>query len=96
MLARLRTLPATVWLLGLISLANDSASELVYPLIPIYLSSVLLAGPRTLGLIEGIAEAVGSLLKLFAGVLADRLHNAKHWVIAGYGLATIRDRKSVV
>lgn len=89
MLARLRTLPATVWLLGLISLANDSASELVYPLIPIYLSSVLLAGPRTLGLIEGIAEAVGSLLKLFAGVLADRLHNAKPWVIAGYGLATI-------
>ena len=44
---------------GLVSFCNDAASELVYPLVPLYLASVLLAGPRALGLIEGIAEATG-------------------------------------
>lgn len=87
MLSVLASLPRTVWLLGLISLLNDSASELLYPLIPLYLSSVLLAGPRALGLIEGIAEATASLLKLFSGVMVDRTQRSKPWVVAGYGLA---------
>jgi hypothetical protein len=55
----IRSLPRTVWLIGLISLLNDSASEMIYPLVPLYLASVLMAGPRALGLIEGIAEAAG-------------------------------------
>lgn len=80
-------LPRSVWLLGLISLVNDSASELVYPLVPLYLSGVLMAGPRALGLIEGVAEALASLLKLWAGVMADRRGRNKPWVVAGYGLA---------
>lgn len=83
----LTQLPRSVWLLGLVSLVNDSASELVYPLVPLYLSGVLMAGPRVLGLIEGVAEALSSLLKLAAGVLADRSGAAKPWVVAGYGLA---------
>lgn len=87
MIAALRSLPRTVWLLGLISLVNDSASEMIYPLVPLYLTSVLMAGPKTLGLIEGIAEAVGSLLKLVTGVLADRTRSVKYWVVAGYGVA---------
>ncbi|MHB1992079.1 MAG: MFS transporter, partial [Metallibacterium scheffleri] len=66
----LRALPRTVLLLSLISLFNDSAGELVYPLVPLYLATVLMAGPRALGLIEGVAEAVSSLVKLVAGVLA--------------------------
>ncbi len=82
-------LPPAVWLLGLVSFCNDAASELVYPLVPLYLASVLLAGPRALGLIEGIAEATGSLLKLFAGVLADRTRSTKPWVVGGYGLAAL-------
>ncbi|QIK39240.1 MFS transporter [Caldichromatium japonicum] len=82
-------LPATVWTLGAVSFLNDSASELVYPLLPLYLTSVLMAGPRVLGLIEGIAEATGSLLKLFSGVMTDRLGSAKSWVVTGYGLATL-------
>ncbi|HZP66199.1 MAG TPA: MFS transporter, partial [Rudaea sp.] len=86
-IAALRTLPRTVWLLGLISLVNDSASEMIYPLVPLYLTSVLMAGPKALGLIEGIAEATGSLLKLVAGVFADRTHRIKYWVFAGYGVA---------
>src|SRR5450755_260925 len=87
MIAAIRSLPRTVWLLALISLVNDSASEMIYPLVPLYLTSVLMAGPKTLGLIEGIAEAAGSLLKLVTGVLADRTHKVKYWVIAGYGIA---------
>lgn len=83
----LSQLPRSVWLLGLISLVNDSASELVYPLVPLYLSSVLMAGPRVLGLIEGVAEALASLLKLWAGVMVDRSGRSKPWVVSGYGLA---------
>ena len=58
----LRALPSTVWVLGVISLLNDAASELVYPLLPLYLATVLGAGPRALGLIEGAAEAMSALL----------------------------------
>jgi MFS family permease len=87
MLKALFSLPRSVWLLGLISLVNDSASELVYPLVPLYLSGVLMAGPKVLGLIEGIAEALASLLKLWAGVMVDRSGRSKPWVIGGYGLA---------
>lgn len=89
MMHRLRRLPRTVWLLGLVSFFNDATSELVYPLVPLYLASVLMAGPRALGLIEGIAEAVGSVLKLFAGVLADKTRSTKGWVVTGYGLACV-------
>jgi len=88
-LRTLFSLPRTVWLLGLVSLFNDSTSELVYPLVPLFLASVLMAGPKALGLIEGIAEATASLLKLFSGVVMDRRGHAKGWVLAGYGLAAL-------
>jgi len=83
----IRALPRTVWLLGTISLVNDFASDMIYPLVPLYLASVLLAGPKALGLIEGVAEAASSLLKLFAGVLADHSGRVRAWVIAGYAIA---------
>lgn len=89
MIRAIRSLPRTVWLIGLISLVNDSASEMLYPLIPLYLTSVLMAGPRALGVIEGIAEATASLLKLFSGMLVDRTRRAKPWVVFGYGLASV-------
>ncbi len=85
----LRHLPRTVWLLGFISLLNDSASELVYPLIPLYLATVLVAGPSVLGIVEGAAEAASSLLKLASGVLYDKHGRAKPFVVAGYSLAAI-------
>ena len=65
-------LPRTVWLIGLISLMNDSASEMLYPLMPLYLSSVMMVGPRALGVIEGIAEAASSIFKLVSGVIVDK------------------------
>jgi MFS family permease len=89
MLKQLFNLPKTVWLLGLVSLFNDSASELLYPLVPLYLSAVLMAGPKALGIIEGIAEATSSVLKLFSGVLTDKTRSAKPWVVGGYTLAAL-------
>jgi len=82
-------LPRTVWLLGFVSLFNDAASELVYPLIPIYLATVLHAGPRALGIIEGIAETSGSLLKLFGGIISDRTRTTKRWVVGGYAVSAL-------
>jgi len=89
LLSRISKLPLTVWLLGLISFFNDTAGEFVYPLLPIYLSSVLMAGPKALGLIEGIAEAMSSLLKLLSGILVDKTHSVKYLVIGGYSLAAL-------
>ena len=80
-------MPRTVWLIGLISFVNDSASEMLYPLIPLYLASTLMAGPRALGLIEGVADATSSLLKLVSGVLVDKTKRIKPWLFFGYGLA---------
>ena len=82
-------LPRTVWLIGLISLVNDSASEMLYPLMPLYLASVLMAGPKALGIIEGIAEATSSIFKLVSGVIVDRTKKAKPWIVLGYSLAGI-------
>ena len=80
-------MPRTVWLIGLISFMNDSASEMLYPLMPLYLASTLMAGPRALGLIEGVADATSSLLKLVSGVLVDKTKRIKPWLFFGYGLA---------
>ena len=85
----LRSLPRSVWLLGTISLLNDSASEMIYPLLPLFLAGTLGVGPRILGLIEGLAEAVSSLLKLVAGTWSDRLNRAKPFVVSGYGIAGV-------
>lgn len=82
-------LPATIWLLGLISLLNDTAGELVYPLLPIYLAVVLQVEPRIFGLIEGSALAVHSLLQLVSGRAADRSRSTKGWVVAGYAIAAV-------
>lgn len=81
------SLPGTVWLLGAVSFFNDSASELVYAVLPLYIAA--LAGPGALGIIEGVAEATGSLFKLFSGVLSDRTNSGKGLVVGGYGLAAI-------
>ena len=60
---------------------------MIYPLLPLYLSSVLLAGPRAMGLIEGVAEATSSLLKLLSGVWMDRVRRARPFILVGYALA---------
>lgn len=87
MFKTLSSLPKTVWLIGFISLVNDSASEMLYPLMPLYLASVLMAGPKAIGIIEGVAEATSSLFKLVSGVIVDRTKNTKVWIVFGYLLA---------
>lgn len=78
-----------VILLGLASLLNDSASEMIYPLLPVFLTSTLGATPFTVGMIEGTADALSSILKLAAGWISDRLPRRKPLVVGGYALATI-------
>ncbi len=81
-------LPRPVWLLGLASLFTDTASEAIYPLLPIYLTRVLGASAVSLGVIEGVAEAANSLLKVVSGRLSDRWQVRKPIVLAGYGLSS--------
>jgi MFS family permease len=87
MWGRYRKLPSNVVAIGLVSLLNDSSSEIVYPLLPIFLSTTLGASAGAIGIIEGLAESVSSLLKLFAGHLSDRLGRRKFLVVGGYALA---------
>jgi len=81
-------LPRPVWLLGLASLLTDTASEAIYPLLPVYLTRVLGAGAISLGIIEGFAEAANSLLKIISGRLSDRWNVRKPIVVAGYSLSS--------
>lgn len=81
-------LPRPVWLLGLTSLLTDTASEAIYPLLPIYLTRVLGAGAVSLGIIEGVAEGANSLLKVLSGRVSDRWRTRKPIVLAGYGLSS--------
>ncbi len=80
-------LPRTVVVLGLVSLLNDAASEMITPLLPIFLTATLGAGPAIVGLVEGLAEATASILKLVSGRLADRGVPAKSLVLGGYTLS---------
>lgn len=76
-----------VRLLAFASLLNDSASEMIYPLLPVFLTSVLGATPVIVGVIEGAADGLASILKYFAGSYSDRLTRRKPFIVAGYGLA---------
>jgi len=76
-----------VLVLGWVSLLNDAASEMISPLLPLFLTATLGAGPAIVGLVEGVAEATASVLKLLAGRLSDRGVGAKGLVLGGYGLA---------
>ena len=89
MFKTLASLPRSVWLIGLISLMNDSACEMLYPLMPLYLASVLMAGPKAIGLIEGVAEATSSLFKLVSGVIVNKTNKTKPWIVFGYSMAAI-------
>jgi MFS family permease len=89
-------LPRNVKLLGWASFLNDVASETIFPLLPLVLKEIG-AGAIYLGLIEGAAEAVASLLKLFSGGWSDRRGTRKAWIVAGYSLpALIRPTVALV
>jgi len=79
--------PRTVWTLGFVSLCMDLSSELVHGLLPVFMTVVLGAGMVAVGVVEGIAEATASIVKLFSGALSDRLGRRKPLVVLGYALA---------
>lgn len=87
----MRGLPQTVIALGVVSFLTDLSSEMIYPLLPVFLVDVLGAGALALGTIEGVAESTAALLKVASGWWADRMERRKPLVVAGYGLSgTVR------
>lgn len=80
-------LSRTVLILGLVSFFNDLSSEMIYPLLPLFLTGAMGAGAAALGVIEGVAESTASILKLLSGIAADRMGRRKPLVIGGYGLS---------
>jgi len=78
-----------VFMLGLVSLFTDLSSQMVFPLIPLYLVSVLGVGASIVGICEGAAEATASLLKVVSGYLSDRIRRRKPFILLGYSLSAI-------
>lgn len=84
---RWRELPGGIWALGAVSLLMDLSSEMIHALLPLYLVTVLGTSMLTVGVIEGVAEATASIVKIFSGALSDRLGKRKLLAAIGYGLA---------
>lgn len=82
-------LPRNVRLLGFTSLLNDTASEMIAPLLPQFIIEVLGGNKAYVGLIEGVADSVSSVLKLFSGGWSDRVGRRKGLVVAGYAMAAL-------
>ncbi|HOH19868.1 MAG TPA: MFS transporter [Anaerolineaceae bacterium] len=85
----IRQLPRNVWAVGFTSLFMDISSEMVINILPLFLANVLGVQTSIIGLIDGIAEATASLLKMFSGWLSDRLGARKWLAVAGYGLSAL-------
>lgn len=85
----MKPLPGTVWALGLVSLCMDLSSELVHALLPVFMTVVLGASMAAVGVVEGVAEATASIVKVFSGALSDKLARRKPLVVLGYGLAAL-------
>lgn len=84
-----RALPAAIWALGIVSLLTDTASELVHSLLPLFMASTLGASIVAIGLLEGVAEATASVLKVYSGALSDRWRQRKPLVVLGYALSAL-------
>ena len=85
----LAAVPRGVWVLGLVSLCMDLSSELVHALLPLYMATALGASVFVIGMVEGVAEALALIVKLFSGVISDAVRRRKPLVLFGYGLAAL-------
>jgi MFS family permease len=84
-----RRLPENVRILGWVSLANDAASELAYPIVPLFLTITLGAPVAAVGIVEGIAEAIATGVRLLSGWLSDRMGDRRRpWIVGGYAAST--------
>jgi MFS family permease len=86
---KLKELPRNVWAVSLTSFFMDISSEMVINILPLFLANVLGVGTAIIGMIEGIAEATASLLKVFSGWLSDKLKGRKWIAVAGYGISAL-------
>jgi len=82
-------IPRGVWALGFVSLFMDISSEMIHALLPVFMVSVLGASVAAVGLLEGAAEAIAQVTKVFSGTLSDRLGRRKLLTVLGYGLAAL-------
>ncbi len=87
--SKLKELPANLWVASATSFLTDISSEMVINILPLFLSAVLGVKTNIIGIIEGIAEATSSILKVFSGWLSDRLRTRKWLAVAGYGLSAL-------
>ncbi len=87
--SRLSRLPRNVWAVSITSFLMDISSEMVLNLLPLFLSNVLKVGTAFIGVMEGIAEATASTLKLFSGWLSDKLQGRKWLAVLGYGISAL-------
>ena len=82
-------IPRTVWALGFVSLFMDVSSEMIHPLLPLFMAQTLGAGALWIGLVEGLGEGAALLTKVVSGVIADRFGHKKLLVFLGYGLGVL-------
>ena len=85
----LAAIPRGVWALGIVSLCMDLSSELIHSLLPLYMAVGLGASMFVIGIVEGVAEALALIVKVFSGVLSDVFRKRKSLVVVGYGLAAL-------
>jgi MFS family permease len=86
---KIKKLPCNVWIVTATSFLTDISSEMIVYLIPLFLANVLGVGTAVIGLIDGVAEATASLLKIYSGALSDKLGQRKWLTVAGYAISTI-------
>jgi len=84
-----RAVPTGVWALGFVSMLMDISSEMIHALLPLYMVAVLGTSALSVGIIEGIAEATASIVKVFSGALSDKLCKRKLLAVIGYGLGAL-------
>lgn len=86
---RIAGLPTNVFWLGLVSFFNDLGSEMIFPVLPLFLRAGLGASMSVIGLIDGIAESTASVMKVYAGALSDRFTRRRPLVVAGYAISNL-------
>lgn len=84
-----RSLPRTIWVLGVTSLLMDASSEMVHAILPLFLVAGLGSTPAMVGLIDGIAEATANISKIFSGALSDYWRNRRWLAAFGYGMSAV-------
>src|SRR5690349_17333327 len=85
----LRRIPSGIWALGCVSLLMDISSEMIHSLLPVFLTTALGASALTIGLIEGAAEAMALVIKVFSGAVSDYWGKRKPLAVLGYGLGAL-------